>query len=221
MIKNNVYQIAIDGPSGAGKSSIAKAIAKKLNFVFINTGGMYRCYALALIRKDVNLNDIDAILNELKRNNVQLKGEKFFLNNEDVTNLILDNIVAAVASKIAVIPEVRDFCVENQQKIASGINCVMEGRDTTSVVLPNATLKVYLDADLDLRAKRRWLQNNKNEPLEVVKQKIINRDQQDMGRKYHPLIKTPDAYVIYDKDNWSIDHVADMIIKKFKERINE
>jgi cytidylate kinase len=155
MGNKKVYQIAIDGPSGVGKSSIARDISKKLGFVYINTGAMYRCYSLALINNDVSIEDIDQVMKTLKSNRVELIGESVFLNGKDVTDQLNNPKIDALASKIGTIKEVREKCVADQQKIANGINCVMEGRDITSVVLPNATLKVYLDADVKLRAKRR------------------------------------------------------------------
>ena len=164
MENKKVYQIAIDGPSGVGKSSIARDISKKLGFVYINTGAMYRCYSLALINNDVSIEDIDQVMKTLKSNRVELIGESVFLNGKDVTDQLNNPKIAALASKIGTIKEVREKCVADQQKIANGINCVMEGRDITSVVLPNATLKVYLDADVKLRAERRWKQYNCNEP---------------------------------------------------------
>ena len=214
------YQIGIDGPSGVGKSSIAKNICKKLGYIFINTGGMYRCYALALINNKTDINNVDEVLKVLKNNKVTLDQDKLYLNGEDVTNKISDPTVAAMASKIGTIGEVRKYCVAAQQKIAEGINCVMEGRDITSVVLPNATLKVYLDAPVELRAERRWKQNGQVEPLEVVKEKIIKRDYQDSHRAESPLTKVKDAFVIYDK-GMSIDEVTDIIINELKKRIHE
>ena len=149
------YQIGIDGPSGVGKSSIAKNICKRLGYLFINTGGMYRCYALALLNNKTDINNIDEVLKVLRSNEVTLKEDQLFLNGEDVTAKVADPTVAALASKIGTIGEVRKYCVAAQPKIAEGVNCVMEGRDITSVVLPNATLKVYLDAPVDLRETRR------------------------------------------------------------------
>ena len=214
------YQIGIDGPSGVGKSSIAKNISKKLGYLFINTGGMYRCYSLALINNKTDLNNINEVLEVLRNNKVTLKQDQLFLNGKDVTKEIADPVVAAMASKIGTIGEVRKYCVAEQQKIAEGVNCVMEGRDITSVVLPNATLKVYLDAPLDLRAERRWKQNGKNEPFEVVKEKLMKRDYQDSHRKESPLTKVKDAFVIYD-EGMTIDQVTDIIIAELKRRINE
>ena len=198
MENKKVYQIAIDGPSGVGKSSIARDISKKLGFVYINTGAMYRCYSLALINNNVSIEDIDQVMKTLKSNRVELIGESVFLNGKDVTDQLNNPKIAALASKIGTIKEVREKCVADQQKIANGINCVMEGRDITSVVLPNATLKVYLDADVKLRAERRWKQYNCNEPYEIVMKKIIDRDYQDTHRAFSPLIKVNDAFTIYD-----------------------
>ena len=220
MENKKVYQIAIDGPSGVGKSSIARDISKKLGFVYINTGAMYRCYSLALINNDVSIEDIDQVMKTLKSNRVELIGESVFLNGKDVTDQLNNPKIAALASMIGTIKEVREKCVADQQKIANGINCVMEGRDITSVVLPNATLKVYLDADVKLRAKRRWKQYNCNEPYEIVMKKIIDRDYQDTHRAFSPLIKVNDAFIIYDTGS-TIEEVSQMIIKKFKEIINE
>lgn len=220
MGNNKVYQIAIDGPSGVGKSSIARDISKKLGFVYINTGAMYRCYSLALINNNVNIENIDEVMNTLKSSKVELIGDSVFLNGQDITEQLNNPKIAAFASKIGTIKEVREKCVADQQKIANGINCVMEGRDITSVVLPNATLKVYLDADVKLRAERRWKQYNCNEPYETVMKKIIDRDYQDTHRAFSPLIKVSDAFVVYDT-GLTIDEVSETIIKKFKEIINE
>ena len=220
MENKKVYQIAIDGPSGVGKSSIARDISKKIGFVYINTGAMYRCYSLALINNDVSIEDIDQVMKTLKSNRVELIGESVFLNGKDVTDQLNNPKIAALASKIGTIKEVREKCVADQQKIANGINCVMEGRDITSVVLPNATLKVYLDADVKLRTERRWKQYNCNEPYEIVMKKIIDRDYQDTHRAFSPLIKVKDAFTIYDTGS-TIEEVSQMIIKKFKEIINE
>ena len=220
MENKKVYQIAIDGPSGVGKSSIARDISKKLGFVYINTGAMYRCYSLALINNNVSIEDIDQVMKTLKSNRVELIGESVFLNGKDVTDKLNNPKIAALASMIGTIKEVREKCVADQQKIANGINCVMEGRDITSVVLPNATLKVYLDADVKLRAERRWKQYNCNEPYEIVMKKIIDRDYQDTHRAFSPLIKVNDAFIIYDTGS-TIEEVSQMIIKKFKEIINE
>jgi cytidylate kinase len=147
------YQIAIDGPAGAGKSTIAQLVAKQLNFLFINTGGMYRCYAIAL--KNTDLNNLPAVSQVLKSNQVTLEGQRLFLNGVDVTNEAYTSEISGLASTIGTIKIVRQKCVLDQQAIAQGHNVVMEGRDTTTVVLPNATLKVFLTASPEVRAHRR------------------------------------------------------------------
>ena len=214
------YQIAIDGPCGVGKSTIANNIAKKLNFTYINTGAMYRCYALNLLNNNIDINDTNAILKTIKKSNIELNGNKYFLNGKDVTKDISNANISILSSKIATINEVRKICVSLQQKIAQGINCVMEGRDIGSIVLPNATLKVYLDANIDLRAKRRWLQMNKNESFDSVKEKIIERDNKDKNREISPLVRLPEAFYVYDHGQ-SINEISNLIIEKFKEIINE
>lgn len=219
-MSNKTYQIAIDGPSAAGKSSIASFVAKKLGFVYINTGSMYRCYALAIDENNIDINNVNLLMQTLNKNKVDLKGEEVFLNGIRVTEKLNNPKIAALASKIATIKEVREKCVADQQKIAANINCVMEGRDITSVVLPNATLKVYLDADVNLRAERRWKQYKQTEPYEIVLRKIKERDYQDINRNFSPLVKVPDAFEIKDT-GFTIEEVANMIIREFKGRINE
>jgi cytidylate kinase len=152
-MSKKVYQIAIDGPGGAGKSTIAQEVAKRLGFLFINTGGMYRCYAIAL--KDTDLTNIEKVKTILNTNKVTLTPDRLFLNDKDVTKECYTPTIAMLASKIGTIPAVREKCVKDQQQIALGQSCVMEGRDTTTVVLPNATLKIFLTASLDTRANRR------------------------------------------------------------------
>ncbi|MBP5256768.1 MAG: (d)CMP kinase [Mycoplasma sp.] len=220
MSNTKTYQIAIDGPCGVGKSTIANFVANELGFVYVNTGSMYRCYALALKQNNIDINNIDLVMQTLNQNKVELKGKEVFLNSNNVTEKLNNPEIAALASKIATIKEVRKKCVADQQKNAANINCVMEGRDTTSVILPNATLKVYLDADIKLRAKRRWKQYKQTEPYEVVLEKIKNRDYQDMNRKFSPLIKVKDAFEINDT-GFTIEEIGNLIIKEFKGRINE
>lgn len=213
------FQIAIDGPCAVGKTTIAKKIAEKLSFLLINTGNMYRCYALVLIQKKTNLENETEILDVLNSSKVDLDNGEWYVNGINVTEQLLDQEIATIASKIATIKKVREKCVNDQRKIALSKNCVMEGRDIGTVVLPNATLKVYLDGDIDLRAKRRWKQLNCNKPLLTIKNEIIERDYQDTHREFSPLVKSKEAFVIYD-NGLSIDEVSNMIIDKFKEKIN-
>ncbi len=211
-----IYQIAIDGPAGSGKSTIAKKVAKKLNFQFINTGGMFRCYAIAL--KNTNLDNVNEIKRVLNSSKVELQEDKLFLNNEDVTELANSTSIGKLASNIATMKIVRDICLIQQRQIASMQSCVMEGRDTTSVVLPNATLKIFLIDNIDIRAKRRWEQSGKTDSLENVKKALIERDYQDTHRKIAPLIKTPGCKEI-DGSNNTVDQTVNLIIDLFNKEI--
>jgi cytidylate kinase len=150
---SKLFQIAMDGPAGAGKSTIAKAVAKKLGFTFINSGGMYRCIAIAL--KDVDLNDEHAIKKVLKEITVTQQGDVLLLNDADVSAECYSTHIANLVPQVSKIPCVREKCHDCQMKLADGANIVIEGRDTTTVMFPNATLKVYVTADDKLRATRR------------------------------------------------------------------
>ncbi len=213
---NKIYQIAIDGPAGSGKSSIAKLVAKKLNFLFINTGGMFRCYAIALSNADIsNESEVQKVLDSSK---VDLEEDQLFLNGQNVTALANSANIGLLASKIATLKIVRDKCLQEQRKIASKKSCVMEGRDTTSVVLPNATLKIFLTASVDVRAERRWKQLNEIKSLEEIKKEVIARDYQDTHRKIAPLIFTEGCKKI-DTDQLTIESSADLIISLFNKEI--
>lgn len=218
MKDNRVWQIAIDGPGGAGKSTIAKAVAKKLNLLFINTGGMYRCYAIAL--KNIDLSNLSLVSKIMNENIVSLDEDRLFLNNKDVTDQCSNPEIAMLASTIGTIGIVREKCVQDQQKIASGHNCIMEGRDTTTVVLPNATLKIYLTASIDVRAERRWKQNNKTQDINWIKEDLKKRDYQDMNRKIAPLVKAPGAIEI-NTDNYSFDQNVQRVIDAFNQKLKE
>ncbi|MDR1991387.1 MAG: (d)CMP kinase [Mycoplasmataceae bacterium] len=212
-MSKKVYQIAIDGPGGAGKSTIAQEVAKRLGFLFINTGGMYRCYAIVLKNTDLKNTGLVKLL--LEKNKVELTPNRLFLNGKDVTEECYTPSIAMLASKIGTIPIVRGKCVLDQQEIAKGHSCVMEGRDTTTVVLPNATLKIFLTASLDTRAKRRWLQNHQQGSLETIKEQLIERDYQDTHRSIAPLIKAPDAILI-DTNHKTFEESVQQVIDAFK-----
>lgn len=217
------YQIALDGPAGAGKSTIAKLVAKELGFVYVDTGAMYRAMALYCLKENVPQDDEEAVSNHCDKAEVSITyvdGEQaVILNGENVNGFIRTPEVGNVASAISVYKNVRAKLVSLQQKLAVTENVIMDGRDIGSVVLPNADLKVYLDADVAVRAKRRYdelIAKGTECDLKVIEEEMRERDYRDMHRENSPLVKVPDAYVV-DSSYMTIDEVKDAIVTKFKE----
>lgn len=226
---NNFYSIAIDGPAGSGKSSVAKMIAHDLNWVYISTGNMFRAYAWYLNSLNINSSEQAIIANHLNDIDVILDGQNVFIKNNlnnstlEISQEIKTPIIASYASTIATYCEVRNKLLHDQRKIASQTNVVMDGRDIGSVVLPFATLKIYLDASIEARTKRRI-----NELLEIDANAIFNhdeiynaikqRDYNDMYRKIAPLVCVDDAIVI-NNDNLDLDQTKELIISYLKKKI--
>ena len=211
--------IAIDGPAGSGKGTITKLIAQKLNYVYIDSGATYRCVALAVLRNKLNIEDKEKIIALTKTLdiNFDLDG-KTYLNKEDVSTLIRSTEVSNIVSQVSSIVEVREILVDLQRKMANDKNVIMEGRDITTVVFPNADYKFYLDASVDERAKRRFLQNKEmgiNVPIEEIRDAIIKRDYNDMHKQVGSLIRT-DEQIYIDSTNMTIDEVVEEIIKYIK-----
>lgn len=202
--------VAIDGPAGSGKGTIANLLSKKYHLVNIDTGATYRCLALLAIRNNVVNNEKEII--ELSKNlNVKFDlDNNTYLNDELVTDLIRTKEVTDVVSPISSIVEVRKNLVNLQRKLASNYDVVMEGRDITTVVLPNANYKFYLDASLDIRAKRRALQTNGD--YETIRESIKARDYNDMNKEVGSLKRTSEQYYI-DSTNLSIEEVLEKFIK--------
>lgn len=218
------YQIAIDGPAGAGKSTIAKLVAKELSFVYIDTGAMYRTMALLNIRAKVDLNNEDAVSKLCETADIKITyqdGEQVvILNGENVNGFIRQPEVGDAASSISVYKRVREYLVKLQQELANSENVIMDGRDIGSCVLPNAILKIYLDADVKVRAKRRYdelLQKGMEADLKEIEEQMIERDYRDMHRDNSPLTKVDDAVVI-DSSYMDIEQVKDEIVRLFKEK---
>ncbi|MDR2904118.1 MAG: (d)CMP kinase [Clostridiales bacterium] len=212
-------QIAIDGPSGSGKSSVAKAVAKELGFIYIDTGAMYRAVGLFILEKEIRFEDIGAIIEELE--NIDLKivyenaEQKIFMNGKDVTKRIRTQSVADASSKVAVIAEVRRKLVDIQRMLAENHNVIMDGRDIGTHVLPTADLKIYLDADVAARTKRRCSELrglNLSFDYHQVKKEILSRDDNDFNRKHSPLRKAEDA-VLIDTSTLSRDEVKNKILE--------
>lgn len=213
--------IAIDGPSGVGKSTVAKEIAKKLNLVFINTGLMYRAIGYYCMNNDIDLDDEQKIAKSLKEINLNLlPNEKIELNNIDITSKLWSDQISLVASKVAKLPKVREFCVQKQQLIAkNNPGVVMEGRDIGSVVLKNAELKIFLEANNEIRTKRRVEQlfaKGMNVNEQDVLKNIIERDKRDSERDVTPLIKVPEAIVI-DTSYLTLEEVIQKIVELARE----
>lgn len=212
------YNIAIDGPAGAGKSTIAKNIAKKLGYIYVDTGAMYRAMALYLLREQVQPSEtkrIDAKCAEADITIGHENGEQIvYLNGENVNHLIRTEEVGNMASASSPNPNVRKKLVELQRKLAAKENVVMDGRDIGTCVLPDAQVKVYLTADSRVRAKRRYeelKQKGVSCDLDTIEKDIIERDRQDMTREISPLRQAEDAQVI-DSSGMTIDEVAEAVI---------
>ena len=218
--------IAIDGPAGAGKSTIARLAAKKLGFIYVDTGAMYRAIALYLIWKETDIYDEEALTKALDRVKINIVYEKgvqhVFLNLQDVSAEIRSEKVSIVASKSSALLPVRNKLLDIQRDIAAKNDVIMDGRDIGTNILPNAEVKIYLDASPDVRAKRRYdeMRNKGEKPdLESIKTNIIARDEQDMNRKLAPLKKADDAILI-DSSYMSIDEVVEEIISLAKKAEN-
>lgn len=216
-----MFNIAIDGPSASGKSTIAKRLASLLNFTHIDTGAMYRAIAYDCIKKNVDLEDEAAVSELAKNTTVELLGEgQVFLNDTNVTYAIRSEQVSVGASKISKYKYVREKLVELQRTMASKKGFVMDGRDITSVVLPDAEVKIYQNADASVRAKRRFFEQAEK-GLEVDYQEIyddlVERDFQDINRKESPLVKVKDAVEI-DTTYLTIDESVDLIMGIIKDR---
>ena len=215
---NNIV-IAIDGPAGSGKGTLAKALSQKLNLVNIDTGATYRCVALKVLRNKVDLAEKDQIINLAKSIRIDLLPDgTVLMDGEDVTKEIRSKEVTAIVSPISSIVEVRAILVDVQRKIAEGKNVVMEGRDITTVVFPNANYKFYLDASLEARAERRYKENQEkgiDMTYEEVYENIKARDYNDMHKEVGSLMRT-DVQIYIDTTNLTVDEEVNIIEKVIK-----
>lgn len=216
------YNIAIDGPAGAGKSTIAKRIARKLGFIYVDTGAMYRAMALFLIRNDIQPQEAEKISEVCGLADITIRyqnGEQIVvLNGENVNGLIRTEEVGNMASASSINKDVRKKLVKLQQKLAKTADVVMDGRDIGTCVLPRADVKVYLTAGSAVRARRRYDElTAKGEPcdLKQIEEDIIERDHRDMTRELSPLRQAEDA-VLIDSSEMTIDEVVDAIIALYE-----
>lgn len=216
--------VAIDGPAGAGKSTLAKRVAEKLGFIYINSGAMYRAVALWALRLNVALDDMHRLEQLAKAANIELlPGDgRVALNGEDVTEAIRDPRVSDAASKISMIPSVRRALLVPQRNIATRASVVMEGRDIGSVVFPEAQVKIFLDADPRERAQRRALelqQEGRTAELQAISKELQKRDERDRRRAEAPLVQAPDAQLV-DTTGLSLDEVEDIVLRFIRARIS-
>ena len=216
--------IAIDGPAGSGKGTLAKALAEKLHLVNIDTGATYRCVALKVLKNNIDLNDYDKIIAIAKNINIDLLPDgRVLLDGEDVTKAIRSKEVTEIVSPISSIVEVRNIMVDVQRKIARGKDVVMEGRDITTVVFPDAPYKFYLDASIDIRAQRRFRENQEkgiDMTYREVYENIKERDYNDMHKEVGSLTRTADQIYI-DTTNLTISQEVAIIEKVIKGDNNE
>ncbi|WP_455089789.1 (d)CMP kinase [Peptoanaerobacter stomatis] len=213
--------IAIDGPAGAGKSTISKLIANRLGIMYIDTGAMYRAVTYYFLQNDVKFDDKDGIKSSLDKIDIDFDRDKVYLCNQDVTSQIRSNIVNENVSDVSAIDVVREKMVDMQRLMSKKKSVLLDGRDIGTVVFPSADYKFYLTASVDVRAKRRYLEEqnkgNINISIEEIKKSIENRDYIDSNRKISPLKKADDAVEI-DTSDMSIDEVVNKVINMVGEK---
>ncbi|MFD2704420.1 (d)CMP kinase [Salibacterium lacus] len=223
----NKINIAIDGPAGAGKSTVARTAASQLQYVYIDTGAMYRALTWNVIHHNVDIKDEEGISALLKKTDIELfpspDGNRVFVDGEEVTSAIRSNDVTAAVSDVSAHEEVRRQMVKKQQELAQNRGAVLDGRDIGTTVLPDAELKVFLSASVEERARRRHLENVEkgiSSDLQMMMKDIQIRDEKDAGRDISPLVQADDA-VMVDTTDLSAEEAAAEICELAGERIHE
>jgi CMP/dCMP kinase len=213
--------VAIDGPAGAGKSTIARNVAAKLGFIYIDTGAMYRAVALWAARTGVALDDMHRLEQLAREAEIRFEpGNRVILNGEDVTDAIREPEAASGASKVAAVPAVRRALVDKQRAIGESASVVMEGRDIGSIVFPDATVKIFLDAPAQVRAERRKREYSgagRRVDHKSLARDLQERDQRDRTRAEAPLVQAPDAVYI-DSGSLSVTEVEEAVLKLVRDR---
>ncbi len=215
-------KIAIDGPAGAGKSTVAKAIAQKLDIIYLDTGAMYRATALYMLKNGIEAANTEAVKDALSKIDIEIKyqngAQKIYLSGKDVSQQIRQNHISAAASLFSSLQPVREFLVFKQQQIAQKQDCILDGRDIGTCVLPDADYKFFLTASIEVRAKRRHDEleaKGENVSLQTLEEEIAKRDYDDSHRKISPLRQANDA-VLIDSSNMTAQQVTDYIISCIK-----
>ena len=216
------YNVAIDGPAGAGKSTIAKLVAKKKGYIYVDTGAMYRGLALHFLDQGIHAQETDKVIKACQNAQVTIRYEEgvqqVYLNGKNITSRLREEEVGNMASVTSAIPEVRAKLLELQQNLAHTQDVIMDGRDIGTCVLPNADVKVFLTASVETRAKRRYQELQEKGiacDLEEIKSDIQERDHRDMTREIAPLKQAEDAYLV-DSSDMTIDEVVDAIVELCK-----
>ncbi len=220
------YSIAIDGPSGAGKSTLAKMVASEFNFLYVDTGAIYRTVGLYAKKNDVDPQDGPAVTALLDSIQIDMNyGEDglqhMYLNGDDVTTAIRQHEISAYASAVSAIPEVRTFLLDMQRSFARTNNVVMDGRDIGTVVLPDAQIKIFLTADPEDRARRRYeelLQRGQQTDYDTVLKDLIQRDYNDSHRAAAPLKQAEDALLLDTTGN-TLEESKELLLSTVKERL--
>ena len=212
------FNIAVDGPAGAGKSTIAKLVAKKMNLIYVDTGAMYRAMALYFIKQGVDINNVEAVAEACSGADITIKYEAgiqvVYLNEENVSPFLRTEEVGNAASVTSGVPQVRARLLELQQTLAKNSDCIMDGRDIGTCILPNADVKIYLTASSEVRAKRRYdelVAKGEECDLSKIQEDIEERDYRDMHREVAPLKQAEDA-VLVDSSYMTIDEVVERIV---------
>jgi cytidylate kinase len=210
--------VAIDGPAGSGKSTIAKLLAKKYDLTYIDTGAMYRMITLYLLENNIDINDLKEVERVLNTVNLDMQGDKFFLDNVDVSTKIREKRINDNVSKVASIKIVRSNLVDLQRKISNNKDVILDGRDVGTVIFPNAQVKIFLIASPEERARRRYnefLEKKTKITYDEVLKSIKERDHIDSTRDESPFVKADDAIEL-DSTNLTIEDVINFISKEIE-----
>ncbi len=220
-----MINIAIDGPAGAGKSTIAKTVSKELGYIYVDTGALYRTVGLNALRNGVDTKDAEGVVATLDGLKVSLRfvnnEQRVFLGEEDVSEAIRQNEVSMAASNVSAIPKVREFLFDLQRDIAKNNNCIMDGRDIGTVVLPDAQIKLFLTASAEARADRRYkelVEKGQTVDYDVILEEIKERDYQDSHREIAPLKQAEDA-ILVDSTEMDLPATIEYMLGVIKERI--
>lgn len=221
---SEILTIAIDGPAGAGKSTIAKALARYFGIVYVDTGAMYRAVALYMMEHNIDILNESVVISNLKDVHIDINyiegTQHIFLNNQDVSGKIREQSIGESASKVSAHLPVRDKLVQMQQAMGKKTSLVMDGRDIGTHVLTEATVKVYLTADVQIRAKRRYdelLSKGQDADIKLIAKEIEQRDYRDMNREHAPLKQAEDA-ILVDTSSLTIEEVVENIIRIVENR---